>query len=82
MWKVVTSNDGGSRPIPSVPFWKGNFMYTIDGDSLKIGFSYYHSRAKIAEQLKNVLLEKINDSGIINTFDGKQIKKGNLFLHW
>jgi hypothetical protein len=74
MWKVVTSNDGGSRPVPSVPFWKGNFMYTIDGDSLKIGFSYNHSRAEIAEQLKNVLLEKINDSGIINTFGGKQIK--------
>ncbi|EAZ94569.1 hypothetical protein FBBAL38_11039 [Flavobacteria bacterium BAL38] len=74
IWKVVTSNDGGSRPVPSVPFWKGNFMYTIDGDSLKIGFSYNHSRAEIAEQLKNVLLKKINDSGIINTFGGKQIK--------
>jgi hypothetical protein len=72
-WEIVTSNDGGSRPVPSVPFWKGNFMYTIDGDSLKIGFSYNHSKAEFAEQLKNVLLEKINDSGIINTFYGKQI---------
>jgi hypothetical protein len=72
-WEIVTSNDGGSRPVPSVPFWKGNFMYTIDGDSLKIGFSYNHSKAEFAEQFKNVLLEKINDLGIINTFDGKQI---------
>lgn len=72
-WKIITSNDGGSRPVPSVPFWKGNFMYTIDGDSLKIGFSYQHNKAAIAEQLKNVLLDKINDSGIINSFDGKQI---------
>jgi hypothetical protein len=73
-WKVLTSNDGGSRPVPSVPFWKVNFMYTIDGDSLKIGFSYKHSKAEIAEQLKNILLEKIKDSGIINNFGGKQIK--------
>lgn len=73
-WKVVTSNDGGSRPIPSVPFWKRNFMVTIDGDSLKIGFSYDHTKAEIAEQLKNILIEKINDSGIINDFSGKQIK--------
>jgi hypothetical protein len=73
-WKIVTSNDVGSRPVPSVPFWKGNFMYTIDGDSLKIGFSYQLNKAPIAEQLKNVLLDKINDSGIIKCFDGKQIK--------
>ena len=57
--KIVTSNDGGSRPVPSVPFWKGNFMVTIDGDSLKIGFYYNHTKAEIAEQLKNILTEKI-----------------------
>ena len=73
-WEIVTSNDGGSRPIPSVPFWKGNFMVTIDGDSLKIGFCYDHKKAEIAEQLKNTLIEKIKDSGIINDFSGKQIK--------
>jgi hypothetical protein len=73
-WKIVTSNDGGSRPVPSVPFWKENFMVTIDGDSLKIGFSYHHNKAAIAEQLKNILLEKINDCGIIENFSGKQIK--------
>jgi hypothetical protein len=73
-WKVVTSNDGGSRPVPSVPFWKGNFMVTIDGDSLKIGFYYNHKKAEIAEQLKNILIVKIKDSGIINDFDGKPIK--------
>jgi hypothetical protein len=73
MWKVVTSNDGGSRPVPSVPFWKGNFMVTIDGDSLKIGFSYCHEKHEVAKELKNILIEKINDSGIIKDFGGKPI---------
>lgn len=74
-WKIVTSNDGGSRPVPSVPFWKGNFMVTIDGDSLKIGFYYDHKKAEIAEQLKNILLEKIiKDTEILlNPHRSKQI---------
>jgi hypothetical protein len=72
---VVTSNDGGSRPVPSVPFWKGNFMVTIDGDSLKIGFYYDHKKAEIAEQLKNILIEKIKKDTeiLLNPHRSKQI---------
>lgn len=73
-WEVTTSNDGGSRPVPSVPFWKGNFMFTIDGDSLKIGFSYSHTNAETAEQLKNILTFVIkNDPELLSKYKGKFI---------
>ena len=75
VWKIVTSNDGGSRPIPSVPFWKGNFMVTIDGDSLKIGYYYSHKKAEIAEQLKIILIQKIKEDTeiLFNSDWSKQI---------
>ena len=76
--KIVTSNDGGSRPIPSVPFWKGNFMVTIDGDSLKIGFSYDHKKAEIAEQLKNILIDEFKKGNEIIKKDFSNVIKNEI----
>jgi hypothetical protein len=58
-----SGNDGGGNLIPSVNFWfKETYYWGIDGDSMKIGFSYNHNdnieakKEKILFKLKNSML--------------------------
>lgn len=76
---IITANDGGARPIPSVPFWKKNFMFTIDGDSLKIGFYYNHAKHNIATKLKIALIEALRKyPSIIEEYSGKVLNNNSI----
>lgn len=72
-YNASTGNDGGSRPIPSVPFWgKNNKFFTFDGDSMKIGFWYYHNKSEIAAKIKEELNIQLDKSEIwVKYLNGK-----------
>lgn len=47
-----STNDGGSRHIPSVVFWFDNGgYYGIDGDSVKLGMTYDYKNYKTLEKI-------------------------------
>lgn len=72
-YNASTGNDGGSRPTPSVPLWgKKNKFFTIDGDSMKIGFWYNHSKSEIATKVKDELNIKFEKSEMwVKNLNGK-----------
>ncbi|NLA24883.1 MAG: PD-(D/E)XK nuclease family protein [Bacteroidales bacterium] len=64
-----STNDGGSRHIPSVVFWFDNGgYYGIDGDNVKLGVTYdyknYKTLEKIHAELNKTDAKKILGDGI------------------